>query len=525
MKQFFSSFKNIFRRHSAASANIGGAVRVRAEEPKEALLFADSVHERLFRERPYGSSASALAKLSRHLNLVLARGPQQADGNYATRLPGIKRLAQPDQRGEFSLTVRDPGHDQPIIRTQGEIELHILLQSHLRQFDPALAKTGDSIGLDSTLKAIHSMPGSDGLANQGRQKIPAISANSKRPLTPQNMDGSGARRQESTRKPFANLTGSLPKNTATAVTKLSTPPTAPVATARTAGQASPSHLKFRPPESNANCYKESLKEDTYYSTTVDMNEIDMRLHGQSHEMKEIAGANSDCWWRAGWAAAIMQHGSDPAEFAQLLIDKLGAEHADKVRDVRTMVESFRDEGIHAIFTGFALANQTHDMQNTPSRLRLNTRDAADGDGAIGEGLCRDLTKLIFAKAGLDESCYLEAVDQNKTGDFSLIAVLLSELDADAVVFGRPWKQAGSTHAPVPNFESSVVQICARPDIPRTNKWRSNSRLRHLQFNGDKASCTKALLNETDCIPWIVHQGTHFNLSIPTVLIKTEFATV
>ena len=64
-----------------------------------------------------------------------------------------------------------------------------------------------------------------------------------------------------------------------------------------------------------------------------MNEIDMRLHGQTHEMKEIAGANSDCWWRVGWATAIMQHGSDPVEFEQLLISKLGPEHADKARAV------------------------------------------------------------------------------------------------------------------------------------------------------------------------------------------------
>ena len=87
--------------------------------------------------------------------------------------------------------------------------------------------------------------------------------------------------------------------------------------------------------------------------------------------------------------------------------------------------------------------------------------------------------------------------------------LMKMLGATLLLFGKPWKQDSIGQWAV---ESSSITVGAQPDSP----------LADLQFSPDARSCTAAFLQASDTTPAFVHQGTHFNLCIPSYCLIKAF---
>lgn len=248
---------------------------------------------------------------------------------------------------------------------------------------------------------------------------------------------------------------------------------------------------------------------------LNMQMIDSRINqltvGGSHRIKEISGANSDCWWRAGWLNALLQHSQKqmPASHLEsVLIKKLGDDVSEDAKNITRMIEAMRVHGFAAVLTHMphlthqtqlphqTRANQNADME-VPSRLMLPGEVNPDDD-TQGEDVCRRLTEALLRHAGIPDVERLQSIHGKEPGDALLAAALCNELACDMVLYSKPW--ANTDH------EAQAVWICPQPD----------SRLNALEIDEEKQdSLTKELINKVEQTPVFITRRGHFNLAIPT----------
>lgn len=254
-----------------------------------------------------------------------------------------------------------------------------------------------------------------------------------------------------------------------------------------------------------------VKIHTFGAKTLDMGEVESRLTSTNtmsgtHRVKEISGANADCWWRAAWVNTLLHHassGGDPDRLGKILLIKLGPDCEKDAQHITAMIAGIRREGFSAVLTNMKLANLHTDLEN-PSRLKLPGLPV-DGKETEGEDICRRLADQLLEKVkGLPEDMRMESIYSNATGDEAMTAALCSALGSDMVIFSRLRDANGKWMK-----DQTTLTVCAQPD----------SELRRIQVgDASPSSLTNEVLMALDNIPVMIHQGGHFNVSIPSNFI-------
>lgn len=552
-------------------------------------VFKDAIHQRLFNERPFGTSLGTLGRLHQVLRDNLTPGKKKLFGRHQTNFSRIG--CEGDNRFRLHL-----GLSHSVVRTQREIELHILLQSQLGEVGAlarherpdAILRRGFAADTDNSKPATQFSTGREQPARSERptQRTPrgSVAINASAGSRAEKVQPDDAHRifrsspnsgvastfsqaaaDSSARAPGPDspgLTGSA--GIAAAATGASTATVGANSHATTgvsvatagAGAARESNLAgvsrpsavanevpavavpdeppmvrpdFQPligPKINA---RPGLEEMHLPRGLIDLERIHSNLMETTHIQKEISNVNGGAWWRSAWAAAIRQHGRHGAGLEQLIVNKLGQDHAADARAVRTMAEDSHEHGIDRIFTGINLACLKYEVEKVPSQLRLHgfdPIDVAEGVETHGDQICKSLTALLLKRAGAEESVVLACLAGNQTPDFSLIALLLNELDADAVVFEPPVNARAVNDQAGVSGPAGRIRICPRPDSGQpdpSERWKE--RWSGVKFNPNQQSCTQQLSNSLDGMPVLINNNGKITIALPRGLWMTNFATV
>ena len=220
--------------------------------------------------------------------------------------------------------------------------------------------------------------------------------------------------------------------------------------------------------------------------------------GGTHQIKAISGASNECWWRAAWLSALIQHSQSDAPAVHLettLVEKLGDQFSKDAKRITDMIKGIRKRGISAVMTNMYRGKAAEKMA-TESRLKLPHQDN-DQNYTRGEDVCRRLTKALLAHAGTSEQTREKLFKDKEAGNEMVVATLCNELECDVVVHSKPWKETP--------FEVESVLVCPQP----------NSRLHALQAEaGNPDALTARLMRAVGQIPVITTRNGHFNLAIP-----------
>ena len=482
-----------YLRQRAGSAGSPLPDEVKSSQPETGQsLLRDDIFEKEIHRRTWGASenittADPSFSLGAILRTALRSGPPLTRGHHATQFPKITRYS-----GDlYELTLEN---NQRVSRTREETELHILLQSHLRQFDATGSAGGDALDISSLR------------ASQSAQR-----------------DAIGNLAKHSPRTPSPAL-GAVPQSNRATVIPSTAPPRNNAISAGLQNEASIAlssptidrvvpdveTVEFVPPVKYAPDEYRSREHMVFSSKAIDMHHLDTMLCTGSHIVKEIAGKNADCWWRCAWASAIEQHHSRPALLEQTLRASLGqdleAALGAEIAQVRQMADACQSDGMHEILTGLELANEQADFK-CPSCLKLP--GTADINGVAAEGALRKLTDALMLKAGVPDDVRELAVKRDGMGEDHMVSLLTHLLGANCVIYSRPWRGAGEW-----DVEASTLTICPV----------DGSRLATLEYDENKTACSENVINELDTIPVLINRGTHFNLCYPRHAIRHQYPT-
>lgn len=505
MPKVFQRITNLFRPNRVQQEQAPPLAYSRGYSGPEAMLIVDAIHDRLDQKSPYGSPEGAIERLTHTLREKLHPGARAADGTFATGFGNIRRT--PTDLFHVHLQ-----NGQSITRDHEEIELHIMLQSQLRRATAFDADFGDSMS-SADLQGEIPVASTSVSGPVSSNAIPASTVASSTRVMPRTLGqtGQASRLPIPTQPPQFSLNPSGPSALGPAQSSASDT----LANSRDLpGPTRNTPAVFIEPDTRTDELGNVLT--TFYSSSVDMVRINEMLHGVSHQVKEIAGASANCWWRGGWASAIMQHAANPAELEANILRILPPDYADDARRIRSLAEAYCDQGVRALFTGMETGDLETAMQ-CPSRLR--SPDRASAESAVPEADEEIFQRLTFAllttasdNGHLSEAQQLRlpsAVFGDGMGELEDLATLMKMLGATLLLFGKPWKQDSIGQWAV---ESSSITVGAQPDSP----------LADLQFSPDARSCTAAFLQASDTTPAFVHQGTHFNLCIPSYCLIKAF---
>ena len=224
----------------------------------------------------------------------------------------------------------------------------------------------------------------------------------------------------------------------------------------------------------------------------------------THRIKDISGANSDCWWRASWLTILLQQAFNTAESVaqveHLLIKKLGTDCSADARHITSMIDSIRKSGFHSVLSHTSAVHQPR-VQDQPSRLKL-PHEKNPEENTQGEDVCRRLTHAVLAQSGVPSVELIRSVHGKEPGDASVAATLIHALGFDMALFNNPWKET--------NYNVRALWVCPQ----------KNSSLNVLDVEGDDpSSLTKELVGKLSNIPIVITHGSHFNLAIPADFYK------
>ena len=489
MQRIIGGLSNFRQRLISEQSPSPGEVNLSQPETERPVIsddiFAREIHMRLRGATKDINIADLGFSLGPILRFALQSGSPLTHGRHATQFPKINRY----NSDLYELTLNN---NQCVTRTREETELHILLQSHLRQFDVTGHADGDALDI-SSLRASQTAQ-RDAVRNSARNLPQSPGPNVDAVVQPERarvMLGTDAPRGDSTSADSRSM-----------VSLVQSSPTID----RVVPDVEP--VGFVPPVKHQPDDYSARQHCVFSSKAIDMHDLDTMLCGASHLVKEIAGANSDCWWRCAWASAIQQHHSDPALFEQTLRASLGhdleAELEAEIAQARQMADSCRSGGMHEILTGMELANKRADFE-CPSRLKLPGTE--DLDGAAGEEALRKLTDALMSKAGVPDDVRASAVYGDGMGEDRMVSLLMHLLGANCVIYSRPWRSAGKW-----DVDASTLTICPV----------DGGRLSALEYDENRTACSENVINELDTIPALINRGAHYNLCYPRHAIWHQY---
>jgi hypothetical protein len=489
MFKFLDRFSSPFKdRSPVGSTPASASLAAFRQQPCSPALLTDSIHHRLDGLRPYGTPISSIQTLMARIRDGLKPRRPMANGRSNTMFEGI--IA--DKGNLYSLKLPNSQH---VTRTREETELHVLLQSRMRAVDPTWRDDGDSVDikfLEHDMRAQPSIPmgplrrsaAANHLPNPMQEPRPGGFAHN--PAThPATVTQSGPGVRTTKPVPFSNSR----------------------ATALPYGSSSQSvtrpQTRSDMPENQVREFVDRFRNKTriYGSGVVDMKTVGERLLGQSHLLKEISGANNDCWWRAALLSAIIK--CDPVVLEQTVMSRLEPEFQDDAAQLRRMGEAVRSEGVHRILTGMRVANLADDLARGSALKLPGYTDSQDG--GRGEDVCRRIVNALLIRAGVPDDEAMSTVHGRNMGDMHHVAALLNQLKCETAVFSRPWGEFRPGQSTSFDPARSTVEICPQP----------GSFLDRVADDPSLPRRTENLLNELDNTPVLVHQGAHFNLAIPS----------
>ena len=439
--------------------------------PADQRMLIDSIYHQLDSERPCGSSTSALKKLRNTIKQRLLKKPQvgSASALRRTQFANIDAHANNVETNSGSNNIyRLQNID--VYRSQQEIELHILLQSQLRAVDPSNVDTGDSVIFNK---------------NTGQWKpITTVSETKKRPMATPERSSSNTRFSKLTREKLSRALA------ATAGASVKRPVAAPaVASVNTAHTGVVEY---------SDILGNQIKR--FSAEAVDMQVINDRLTTESHRVKEISGAGANCWWRCGMFAAIQQ--KTPADLEQI-IGSLGPKFADHAAAVAQMAMAVHSQGPHAIQTNMTMLDCQTDMERA-SRIKLGGVSDAEDDGR-GEFVCQEVVNALLERSGVPEQERYAIIYGDAQGDVHHLIALMSQLESSAVIFSKPWGEFHPGEIPRFDSERSSIEVCAQP----------GTELARIGADPSRERGTNNLIAKLSQIPFLIHQGGHYNFCNPS----------
>ncbi|MBC7414386.1 MAG: hypothetical protein H7327_05580 [Herminiimonas sp.] len=336
-------------------------------------LLIDGIHDHLDSQRPGNTPRASIQKLRQTIRAAFVPAEQLPGSEPTAQFVNI--TAKPDQR--YALRLAD---GSTVDCSQEEIELHILLQSQVRQAEANPVDQGDSLSPEFL----------------------------RRELSPE--------RQPDPRPQFASAAagpGPAPVQASNSV-DFSTIPAAPAV----------DDLALAKPYGDAYRY--------FDGRSIDLQAVDNRTFGgDSHKIKQLSAEGNNCWWRGGILAALFQKGpgSLRSTLARELAGNYPGDDRKDIEDFCKMGAAARNGNLSGILTNMYGQDLAADFDNG-SRLKLDSD--GDPDGAAGEALCKRIVKKLLLNAGQSEDVVDAAIDNFKqiNGNNNMVQLLLKRLDCN-----------------------------------------------------------------------------------------------
>lgn len=377
-----------------------------------------------------------------------------------------------DAQELFYLRTSNTNVNEVLLRTREEIELHLMIENHLRVIGEP--ETNADVVTEEISQAEQCQP----------DEISLPSASASAPVrTEQNAEGDY--QPHETRGPLGE-----PE------------------------RAKPQDDVRQPSSRNVRCLQYT---NDWPSINVNKLIADLGLSGV--KIQKMGGENNNCWMRAAWLSSFIQC-NDPGKLKQRLLDELN-ENLHEKNHPRPKPDSASTEGLPTIAEQINIIhNAILDFKN--GRLEeTHAKNAGPFKKAIDDAITvvsqALLLKDLKDKAPLNETIFNKAKQEidgattgNQMGSTEMIHIIMRTLGADMFVASLGCGIIEIGTAP----DSALNEIDAPTANPTACGQTSTSKGYESTHEGVDYPPSTKVLEAARPLPALIHQNQHFDLYVP-----------